>query len=79
MDKPYYISDVRVYWGSNAAKVIMWDLGASNGVVHIIDNVLSDYSDLSRDISASSALAGSSLIFGSISLLLVYLMNFVSM
>lgn len=57
----------------------MWDLGASNGVVHIIDNILSDYSDLSRDISASSALTGNSLIFGSVSLLLVYLMNVVSM
>ena len=33
------VSVVRILWGSMSARVIMWDIGASNGVVHIIDQV----------------------------------------
>ena len=69
------ITAARVYWGGMAAEVIMWDLGASNGVVHIIDNFLSDHTDLNRDISAGSHLAANSVFFGSMSLLVALLLR----
>ena len=50
------ISVARLTWSPGdrpgqrvSAKVIMWDLGATNGVVHVIDNVLSQNSDLTID------------------------------
>lgn len=68
-------SEARIYWGGMAARIIMWDLGASNGVVHIIDNILSDHSDLNRDISASSQLTPSAMVIVSVSLLVAHLLT----
>lgn len=41
---------VRVSWRGMSARVIMWDLGATNGVVHIIDTVLSSVSDIALNV-----------------------------
>ncbi|XP_052261355.1 uncharacterized protein LOC127865553 isoform X1 [Dreissena polymorpha] len=64
---------VRLLWGSMSARVIMWDIGATNGIVHIIDNILSDTSDLSRDISGSTATSSSIFVISIVSCLWIVL------
>ncbi|KAL4216515.1 hypothetical protein ACF0H5_024238 [Mactra antiquata] len=67
---------VRLYWGGQAARLIMWDMGATNGVVHIIDTVLSNMDDLDRDISGSSAISCNLCLVGIICATLSYLLSF---
>ncbi|XP_053387380.1 myb-like protein P [Mercenaria mercenaria] len=64
---------VRLSWSGMSARVIMSDLGATNGVVHIIDTVLSQLSDQTVDISASTALSGNFCVFGLIAFTLCLL------
>ena len=40
----------------------MWDLGATNGIVHVIDQVLSDSQDQSVDISGASYIVSSTVL-----------------
>ncbi|XP_078329328.1 fasciclin-1-like isoform X2 [Crassostrea virginica] len=44
--------DVRIYFGGAKANVIHMDEGATNGVMHIIDQLLFVNDDLTRDVSA---------------------------
>lgn len=38
-------NDVRILWKDQSSSAIMWDLGATNGIVHIVDKILSDSDD----------------------------------
>ncbi|XP_061190363.1 uncharacterized protein LOC133198258 [Saccostrea echinata] len=48
--------DVRIFFGGASAKVIHMDEGATNGVMHIIDQLLFVREDLTRNITSSSNL-----------------------
>ena len=56
------LTEVRVLWKGQSARVIMWDLGATNGIVHVIDQVLSDSQDQSVDISGASYIVSSTVL-----------------
>ncbi|XP_048748872.2 uncharacterized protein LOC125661046 isoform X1 [Ostrea edulis] len=44
--------DVRIYFGGASANVIHMDEGATNGVIHIVDQLLFVNEDLTRDVSS---------------------------
>ncbi|XP_061190366.1 uncharacterized protein LOC133198263 [Saccostrea echinata] len=46
--------DVRIYFGGASANVIHMDEGATNGVMHIIDQLLFVQEDLTRNITSSN-------------------------
>nr|XP_011435844.1 fasciclin-1 isoform X1 [Crassostrea gigas] len=45
--------DVRIYFGGASSNVIHMDEGATNGVIHIIDQLLFVNEDLTRDVSSA--------------------------
>lgn len=53
---------MEVYFQNEVARVIHSDLGATNGIIHFVDNVLATRDDLTRDVSSSSQLRGSLLL-----------------
>jgi hypothetical protein len=48
--------DVRIYFGGASANVIHMDEGATNGVIHIVDQLLFVNEDLTRDVSSAGQL-----------------------
>ncbi|KAK3094568.1 hypothetical protein FSP39_003488 [Pinctada imbricata] len=54
--------DVRIYFSGASANVIHMDEGATNGVMHIIDNILFVNEDLTRDISGSYHIMGNTIL-----------------
>ena len=51
---PLCITDIRLSFSGAQVNVIHVDQGATNGMMHIVDNILFVNEDLTRDISASS-------------------------